>query len=401
MEEVTQALPSRGFRWPVAAGVLAVVALLRGLKFPAGWPATQALIDYHAGFVKRGLYGETLGHWLHLERYSHFVLVSCVWLLIGFSALLAVSTKVHRVSNGIVAAVFFGSFAATYLASLIGYTDLLLITLTCALLMIRNARTRALVGLPLCLLGVVLHEAFLMIFLPVILLSFLVDLARGAVQQPFAIGAIVILASTCAALFAALALHRPMTGEQVATETTYLAQRVNFPLELDVFRMLSRSMPENRKTMTQNMYLRQQYRRSFRTNLAMEAPAYLLLLLTAIYTVARQPGLQQRGWLIAATVGAAVAPLSLHLVAWDAGRFFALSVVSCFLVVCVVSPSPQSAPIAMPRWYLPAALVAIACGILPNHGLIEGEPPNPYPFTTGARLLAGHLRSGDWRIPAW
>jgi len=70
--------------WPFAAVFLGALSFAKGVRVPSRYNATQALIDYRSGLVKRGFFGATAGHWWHLESFSNFVEISYLLLFAMF-----------------------------------------------------------------------------------------------------------------------------------------------------------------------------------------------------------------------------------------------------------------------------------------------------------------------------
>ena len=179
-------LPSRRWRlfsddrslWRTAAIVFGTISLAKGLRAPSRWAATQALVNYDHGLVKRGLFGATLGHWLHLERYGRFSLASYALLAIFFALLVWFTVRsgiLADLGSGEVVAVFFSSFAVTYIATLVGYLDICLGVLTLLALLVRDPRARFAVAVPISIAAILIHELFLFVFLPAVLFSFVLD----------------------------------------------------------------------------------------------------------------------------------------------------------------------------------------------------------------------------------
>ena len=384
--------------------LLGAVSLLRGLQMPNRWAATQALFDYRGGLIKRGLFGATLGPALHLERYARFAGFSVVAMVVCCGMLALVARRLCAVGYGAAAAVFFGSYAVTYLGSLMGYMDVLLASVTCGLILIRNSSVRFAVGLPVCVAAVLTHELFLMVFLPVVLFTFAVDateLEGSAAWRPLGLGIVLLLA--CVGVTAKLALRAPLRGVQATAYRDALAGRADFRLDEDVFEVLTLSMRDDWGIMVQKRAENAQYRRLFRAYAGLVAPAVGLLLVGVWYalrgTMDLQQDLQRRGWLGLAALVAGLAPCGVNLFAYDVGRFFSLAVVTCFLVLAVVVR--VSAPLRrpLPRWYGAAMVVAALLSLARSRGLIDGERPNAYPFVQGAHEITERWQRDDWKLP--
>jgi hypothetical protein len=110
--------------WKWSWIVFGLIAILKGLRLPSRWGATEAVIDYSDGFIKRGLFGATLGHWLNLNVYSNFALVASLLfgIVVALLATAIVSSNILNSTVGQIAtSVFAASFGLTYLAHIVGY----------------------------------------------------------------------------------------------------------------------------------------------------------------------------------------------------------------------------------------------------------------------------------------
>src|ERR1700761_25880 len=161
------------FKW--SAALLGVVAFLKGIRLPNSWSFTQAQLDYRYGFIKRAFFGEVFTKHLALNVYGHFVVFSLLALLVTFALLIGFIWKsgaMERLASGALVVVFLSSFTVTYLASLVGYLAIVELALTMALLLIRQPYLRFFAALPVCVICTLIHEEFLVLFLPVLLFSF-------------------------------------------------------------------------------------------------------------------------------------------------------------------------------------------------------------------------------------
>src|ERR1700722_12397976 len=118
----------RRFWWAVAPA-FAMVSIYKAIRLPNYKSATQAQVDYRFGLVKRGLFGAVFSRPLHLEHYERFVLFSWGMLAVMVALLLALTWRSglwQRVRFGGVAALFFSSYALTYMAHMVGYFEVVL-----------------------------------------------------------------------------------------------------------------------------------------------------------------------------------------------------------------------------------------------------------------------------------
>ncbi len=384
--------------WLSASILLGAVSLLKGIRLPSRWAATQALVNYDHGLMKRGLFGAATGGWLHGERYSNFAIFSFALLLalVGMIALLILRSGMGRqIGNGEPVAVFCASFAVTYLAHLVGYMDVLVAILAIAVLLIRNASLRFAIAIPLCIAGILLHELFFVVFLPVLLLSWMVDAVRAPKQRRLYWTMAAALLLLCAGLTGKLSLKRARTVQEVSVMQAGLARRADFPVREDFFPVLSRSMKDNLRIVRDEFTYRVHFQ-WFAIGLVELLPTIGLLLYVVRLAVVQLVRDQARTVLTMAAFAAAVAPFAMHLQGFDVGRFNALIVVDCLLVLAVVAPRGNEGRIVLPSWYRNATVMTIALSMASGEGLMDYRGVNQYPFSAG---LGGHI--GDLIHHRW
>jgi hypothetical protein len=178
---VAQTPADRRF-WGWTALGLGVFAFCKGIRQPNDWSYTQAQLDYSAGLIRRGFFGATLGHWLHLNLYGHFAVVSTALLLLlmAMLVLLARSSKLaDRMPPGELLAVYASSYSVSYLAHLNGYFDIPLALLCVAPLFVRRTGWRLAATVCSTLLAILIHEQFFFAFLPLSIVSVLFGTATA------------------------------------------------------------------------------------------------------------------------------------------------------------------------------------------------------------------------------
>lgn len=228
--------------WRLLTLVLGGFAILKGFRPPNYWALSLSQIDYSHGFVKRGLYGTILP--IHQHQ-----LLTLVYLLIlaAFFAALARLTVLARLQARFgslaLAALFFSSYAVSFLTQLIGAADLLTGLLCVLLLLIRSPHFRfaaALVGVPAALL---IHENFLFLFLPTLLFSFCLDAHSAPRTRLLAYPA--LLGALALALTLATSLHPNLSPAQASSLLAGATARADFPVEPQVFQILTRGLRDN------------------------------------------------------------------------------------------------------------------------------------------------------------
>ncbi len=367
--------------WLVTALLLGAVSFFKGFRFPGRWAATQAMLDYSQGFAKRGLFGATFARWLHFEQYAHFAVTSYVLLfvLVGMLVLLASRTGAStRLGAGEPVALFFSSYALTYLAHLVGYLDIPLAILTVALLMIRNSLVRFGLALPLCVVALLIHEMFLLVFVPLILFSFLLDAwqtegsAQGRLYAMTATLAAVSLATTLR-----LALLQPLDAGQVRSMRALIERRVDFDVRGDVFDVMTRSFHDNVWKVAW-VWGHDLEWKLLVIICAVTFGLTVYLLLRTVLLAARTLKLPRP--LVAAAFGAALSPLLMYVVGWDEGRWDTLVALDAYLVLLLLARVlPQALP-DFSRRYRYAVVLSVAISMASGEGLMDELRTNTFPF---------------------
>ncbi len=321
-----------------------IVSLLKGMDGISFWPATQALIDYRFGLVKRGLLGALLAHSLHFEHLSNFYVFSLLVLAALLTLLLVFSLfggMRERFDTHTLLPLYLSSYAITYFAYGIGYTDALLFSLVIPLLFIRNATARLIASLPVAIVCILLHEIFLFLLLPLLLLSFLLQTTetqdRARHRSLFLKAAVLLVLSF--ALTVRVALRPSLTPTQIAQFHADASSQADFPVNSEVFDLMARSTTDNAHLLRLNAEHLPYWRRQAGTLFTM-FPNTLLLCLAialALRSVERlTPERPVPRWLKLCCFAAALSPLALHLLAWDADRWNAETITTSLLVLILI-----------------------------------------------------------------
>jgi hypothetical protein len=383
--------------WPLLTLLLGAVASLKGLRQPGLWALTEALADYNQGFIKRGLLGaiyNALGvareRTLSISFFAELLL-----LLVLFAAFTRRSRLAQRVGTPAVVTLFAGSYVLTYLFHIVGYPDILNASILLALLLIRRARTRFLLALPLVTAGLLIHEAFLLLFAPVLLLSFYLEgLARPQERRRiWTLG--LLLATLATAVTATISLRPALSPEQVDALADSLWNRADFVLREDFFQVFMNSLPGNLHMVSRDGWHQYRWWTLQAVSLFILGPALLLLFHFATRLIRQHrpatAGTAQQRWIKLAVLLAVLSPLSLHLIALDQVRWNTWVVVDAYLALGLLSmhlPGQNLRPTPAER---NALILAIALGMASGYGLFDGAQINPYPFFPKAmRTLIQH-----------
>jgi hypothetical protein len=348
--------------WKGVALLAGAVSVAKGLRRPNLWSATQALVNYGQGFTRRGLFGATLAHWLHLERYARFSWFSLAMLL-GLLGMLAwITVRSHafaRLGAGEPVAIFFSSYAITYLAHLVGYLDIPLALVTVALLLVRRPMLRLAMAVPACLAALLVHEMFLVVFLPVVLFSFWLDgLAmedgrRRRLIWTLAAGLALVACGTT------LRVAHPLGTVKAGALREEIARAADFPLREDFFPVLQRPTAESVR-MTEEALRTPFFRRRFLVSALTFAPTLLMLLAAIVWSVREmQPG-RWRGLTRAAALLAALSPLCMNFFGYDFGRWDALVCLQAYLVLLCLA---RTVKVEFKRAYRVAAVIVVGLSL--------------------------------------
>ena len=403
--------------WLLFTVILAFIAALKGLRIPGEWPLTESLIDYSHGFVKRGLLGTILGAVGIFERrplsLSYF---AELFLLL---ALLAVFTHrsglVQRAGLVLPAALFAGSYAVTYLFHIIGYSDIVNALLVLALLLIRNARRRFLLALLLVPAALLIHEAFLLLFAPLLLLSFyLQGLAASGAERHRVWRLGLLLALVAGVVTLVVALQPTIAPDKVDAFADYVWNRADFVIREDFFQVYLVTLADNFRNTFHFGWEQYLWWTNQAVSLCVLGPALLLLLhfsrrlLHARLSPPATPSefhssltphsssdIHRYRWAAGAVLVSILSPLTLHFLALDGVRWNVWVVVDAFLALCLLAMHLPGDRLTITLAERNAVLLAIALGMAGGYGLFNNVQVNPYPFFP--KLLQNLIKRHDTR----
>lgn len=363
--------------WSATSLGVGFLALMKGIRLPNLWAATQAQVDYRFGFVKRGLFGTVVARPLHLHAYWRFAAFSTVMLLALLTALaiFAVSSGMRRrFRPAVLLAVFSSSYAVTYLGNMNGYFDILLALTAVALVSIRRPLLRLAFGLVLIPAALLVHESFLVIFLPVVLLPFLLEWEAG---KRVGMVAIILLGTLAIGVTARLALRRPLDSRQIAMEQSAIKSQVDFAERKDFFDVFDRSTKDNLRLMWS--YTHRLFWWVRLASCAIVVAPMIGMYLWIIRGLMRGNGTSL--WAIIGVGVAALAPILMNAVAWDIGRWFALAQVTTYLSLGVVCLHTRGAPIEFTPAMKRLGVAVIFLNLASGEYFLELEDIHGFPYT--------------------
>lgn len=386
--------------WAWVAPLFAIIAILKGLRLPSLWAATQAQLNYHDGFIKRGLFGE-LARVLELPiaHYAVFVAVSGV-LFVAFVAVLTRwiwLSEVRRIAGGTVLALFCASYCLTYLAHLIGWLDIPSAALAIAAISVGRARWGLIAVCAAGVVGVLIHESYLLAFLPLTLLPAFLKSADS--PHPLrGISAAATVAAVVGVVTTAASLAAPMTASRAHVLETAMAANVDFPLRSDFFRLvLTHSTHDNLLLMRQTMSTGQWWFAQANAVVAF-VPTAAVFLAIALTLIGRCHTGGYPRLVKAAVLVVFLSPLCLQVLGADIYRWYALATFSAFISLTIVwrhyGTRIGELPFN-PNIVRNVAIVLIAINMATGTGLLDGYRVNTFTFTNLWVALAHWIAGGE------
>jgi hypothetical protein len=370
----------RFFRLLAVAG--GITALLKGLRLPYIWAATQAQIDYRHGYIRRGLFGEVCG-WLHIPiwRYGVFSVVAFA-LLAALFWMLARSMRrsgLDAAGLGAFTALLASSFCITLLTNVVGYYDVVMALLVLAVMQFRNPRVQVAAALIAGIVGVLVHELYAIAYLPISLAGLACVLAEEERRRKWLWAGVAAAAIIPWVIVLLPGGHAQMTPQEVARLAGEIHTRVNFSSHDEVlFAIFGDSSRESLGRMLNDMHAGAFW--------VEEGFGFLAFLPTTLFFLAlawRLAGERHRAlrWYL---VLCTFAPLLLNLVAYDRYRWLAmmeLNAVLCAITVCWSKDRlhDENEPKLFSLAWRHAAIFLIAINLATDIGLFQGAARN-FPF---------------------
>jgi hypothetical protein len=317
-----------------ACALLAVVAVLKGVRQPNLWAYTQSLLTYQNHAFRRGLLGSflTLLHW---QSYLAFSAVSA-WILVFLllaTALLAVQTGLFR-SAPILCAAFAISFAVTYNVNMIGYLDNAALLLTAVTLLLRERPRLYLPASVLCAVAcLLLHENTIFFALPLLFLPPVLRIIRRppGISVRLATANILAIAMVACATLGWLLLSAHMSVAQAHDLAIRTQRSVPYPLFSNFFIIQTASLPMMLRFMAHYYFFKLPYWE----NMAQGAIAFFPAAGLFCYFSWRL--LPPRAGARILCIAASLAPLLMHFFGFDLYRWDSLAVWTSFLALLAIA----------------------------------------------------------------
>lgn len=397
-----QATPQWSERvWMTLIGVLLLNSVLRGIRAPSTWAYTQLLLDYDFGFSKRALQGAILAAFDHPALYGYDF--AFWYMTIVFTANTLLLWLIMRrlcatgdMSARSIALVFASSLAIVVLAHTMGYGDQPALLVTLLALATRNFYLRCLLVATLFTACLLIHETEFVIFFPVIVFSFLLDLGE---TEKLRRRKSLALCLVCGCVLATLlVVGNTHTSEATASAMFQAMQaKTQYPLREDLMVMLTTTFRDFIGEML-DFYASALWQRFALLSWLVTLPTTAYLVRETWLTMSRS------GYsmiLRSAAVGASLAPLAMHAIGFDSNRWTTLATITSFLVYALVrltTHASNTMTSTSQNSLLPAALIAMNLGS--SIPLFDGYAVRYFPFEELEHDLAEVIAGNQTFPPA-
>ncbi|HTV19360.1 MAG TPA: hypothetical protein VMG12_11830 [Polyangiaceae bacterium] len=410
----------------VLAGGLAAVGFLKAWRLPNRWAATNFVLNYSQGFVRRGLVGEVARRLFGDAAFHYWLFVVFAFLVMAATAgallwlcrraLAGRSGEGGALELGIL--VFLASPALVMLVHLVGYLDYLGLLFVTAFAALRAPPRRKWLGYWVAALAgpllALVHEAQTILFMPVVLFVLACRELAEAQRAPAAdersslmrTGRVALALAAVLALALGVSAFVSSSGDpqRVAALDRWLHQRADFTLHYGVARALKTGSPVGLLDMMWSFWTAPGRAIWWFKALILFLPSFAFLGLVGWRAIgaAERASRLERGALRALFLLACLSPLSLNVVAWDYARWFALAVTNalvCLLALhagCQVSSRHEAGGASL----LPlAAALTIGLGLASDAILFNSARVSYYPFFDQWQALGALVESGKLPLP--
>lgn len=361
--------------------VLAIVLLsvLRGIRFPGMWSYTHFLFNYDYGFTKRALLGGIVNYLdiPFLASYEFFLIFSMALFITNLVLLCLLLKELTENGTPILVGsslIFASSLAVVFLSHSIGYFDHIGLMITLITLKTRGFYKKLYFLTPSLILALLVHEAILVIFFPLIIMSLLFSIKpwtgkrKIAVLSLFSASVVVLGMFVTTASLESEDVHKMYTGLQTQSDHT---------LRKDAFHVLRIDSEKNYEIM-QTLWSDKRVVIQMGESLLVTAPVILLLIYCSVL-ILRKSG--NKPFLMILSILAPLSPLLLHIIAWDMHRWNTLTVTTGFLMLYIVYTSMNSdLPVKTPNYILPMIVFILFLNGASTIGLFDGYRVKQFPF---------------------
>lgn len=362
------------------------VGVLSGIRLPNIWSVTLYLFDYNFGFSKRGLMGAILSsifntpisYWV-LSGVAVFIFVTMLvmlWLL--YVKLADIDQNIYLIQI-----LFFTSLGFVFLCHEIGYYDHvgLIVAIACILLPVDTQSI--ILRVVLISIALLIHEAFLILFLPVVIFDTYIKSVSGGFSKsvfiPLAIAVIAVGIVVAISIIGKFDIDR---REEFIAHLS--AKAADFAIRRDAVQINFRGLTEN-FLVNYPLWANPGRIISMFFTIVVTAPVVVFLIANAIGIGERLLECKRRRinrYLLAL---AALSPFALNAIAWDLHRFTVLTQVTSYLVlasVVLAVGKPASAAPAIPmvgRRVIPLFCIILMFNLWSEVTLFNGYQVQKFP----------------------
>lgn len=317
------------------------LSLLKGIRLPTRFALTHYLFSYREGFIRRGFLGSLLAPF---EPYTYWELAGFAFGLLAFFLFITWRLLSQDARSGVRSALpwlaFLASPGLVFFFHIVGYLDYVLVGAVWAVILFSKrigstaTQVACFVLSPILLL---VHEVAIVLVIPS--LFFLILLAnennpgqalrRATAFTVLSIGVLVLLVQTGS-----------LEDSERRSVTTSLSQRATFELRRDAIAVLF-YQPAGRVAKMNKLNSDKDYQKRMVSSLFLFMPTTLLFIWLSLRLCRSQAAPRQRIAALA-IIGVGLSPLLLHIVAFDAHRWHALSNLASFTTWLAMSRSCQT-----------------------------------------------------------
>ena len=364
--------------WRFAVFAILFLSILRGIRFPNIWSYSHFLLNYDLGFIKRGLIGEIISQFNnpYLASYEFFFVFSIAIFFINIILLWFLIRDFINSQNPILigcSIVFASSLAVVFLSHTVGYFDhigLLIALVTIKISGFYKKTLFVLLALPLALL---VHEAFLVIYYPVIFMSLLLSLeTEGRTKKLLILGALSAILLILVSVIANRTLEETEANEMYAR----LQAKIEHPLRQDAFNVLVRDSADNVQIMKSLLPDKRRLMGLVRSFM-ITSPAFLVFIYFTIVLMKKAKG---KSLLTILSVLASVSPLLLHFIGRDMERWNTLTVTTSFLMLYIAYAIKKDQPVATSNYIYSILTLVVFLNGISSIPLFDGYYVKQFPF---------------------
>ncbi len=386
--EATSQLRLQKNIWFALIAIIVVFSIMRGIRYPNLWVYTQFLFNYETGFVKRGMLGELMrlmgGE--YFLSYQFFMQFSFAISAVNTLLVLVLLRRFIMSHNGYflgAGMVFSSSFSLVVLAHTVGNVEHLALLVTLVALLIKTF-WRKMVWVMLGMSFIVLcHEGMMVIFYPVMFMSLLLTVHqeedRAKQRLKWVLLAIVSIGLMSLMWF----MKDQILTQGEATRMRYDMQSATGKTFFDEPFVVVLHDSETSQMAVQEFFDNKNQWQKIRNTAAVTLPS-LLLLMVCFWHVARRYNIPLVYVLLG--MSAPLSPLLLNFFGVDVIRWFALAIMSAFLVLAALllhlSEQVNEEEISLHNSlvFIPVSFLLVFVNGMSTIKLFDGDKVENFPF---------------------